>query len=94
MLLTEGLPVVFIPKEFLSFGYLFRLATIQGFFKPVRLDVIHNGSGHSSSLLVTHFAERVRPEECEPGFVPSAVIDAWLNHVGSPLGFESMMGQT
>ena len=63
MLFTEGLPVGLIPEEFLSLRYLVLVATIDCFFQPMRLDVIHNGSGYCSSLPVTHFAERVRLQE-------------------------------
>jgi hypothetical protein len=59
VLLTERLPVCFIPKELLSLCYLILFAAIDGFFQPVWFDVVNDSCGYRSALSMAHNAEKM-----------------------------------
>ena len=59
VLLTKGLPVGLVPEELLSLCYLVLFATVDGFFQPVRLDVVNYRCGHCSTLSMAHYAKWV-----------------------------------
>lgn len=80
VLLTQGLPVGLVPEQLLSLCYLILFSTVHGLFKPVRFYVVNDSSRDRSTLSVAHHAEGMRFQKCKSGFVPAAVIDAWLRH--------------
>lgn len=63
VLLTKGLPVGLVPEELLSLCDFILFATVDGFFKPVRFDVVNNSSRDSSALSVAHHTEGMRFQE-------------------------------